>query len=81
MCYVRALLVHQRLYALKTLAKNKKYAALDADNIYKNRSIDIIPGQFRSLFIIIFLLVTVNDCLCFYIPTFETVFHWRRDFE
>ena len=78
---MRALLVLQRLNALKTLTKNKKYTALEPDNIYKNRSIDIIPGEFPSPFIII-LFIKAYGCLFFYVPTFETiytVFYWRRD--
>ncbi|KAK2177861.1 hypothetical protein NP493_575g01068 [Ridgeia piscesae] len=35
----------KRLNALKTLAKNKKCAALEPDNVDKNRFIDIIPDD------------------------------------
>ena len=59
-CPIRALLVLQRLNALKTLAKNKKCAALEPDNVDKNRFIDIIPGQFLFLSITIYLFINVK---------------------
>ena len=44
--YVTALLVHpQRLSALKPLTKKVRCAALEPNNVGKNRNVDIIPGQ------------------------------------